>query len=246
MIRFPEPAQKLYVERHREIQQMLDQTIADRMAQAGLRLDQAEGVPDADKAKGAIRAAAAALESMETTEVAGEVVNRAEEFYTDEVERNFREQGAQLAVSPPPIREDARKQFRKLFQRKMSDDLQTHLEFVEEIVVDGIQQGRRASDIAEDFRERIDIGERKAELAARDVLGDMQAFQSKNRLARVGVTKYRWLTAGDERVRDTHQALDGTIQRMDQPPLVGHPGEDWLCRCDMQPIIAEQENDLTG
>ena len=57
----------------------------------------------------------------------------------------------------------------------------------------------------------------------------------------IGITKYTWRTAQDERVRDTHAALDGTRQRYDSPPSVGNPGDDILCRCVAIPYIPEAE-----
>ena len=53
----------------------------------------------------------------------------------------------------------------------------------------------------------------------------------------IGISEYTWRTAQDERVRPTHQVLDGTPQRWDSPPSVGHPGQDISCRCVPIPII---------
>ena len=57
----------------------------------------------------------------------------------------------------------------------------------------------------------------------------------------LGIQEYTWRTAQDERVRPTHQVLDGTPQRWDSPPGVGHPGYDILCRCVPIPIIPEAQ-----
>ena len=57
----------------------------------------------------------------------------------------------------------------------------------------------------------------------------------------LGIQEYTWRTAQDERVRPTHQVLDGTPQRWDNPPSVGHPGEDILCRCVAIPVIEEAD-----
>ena len=58
------------------------------------------------------------------------------------------------------------------------------------------------------------------------------------RHAQLGITEYTWRTAQDERVRDTHAALDGMVQRWDTPPSVGHPGQDIQCRCVADPVMA--------
>ena len=53
----------------------------------------------------------------------------------------------------------------------------------------------------------------------------------------IGIAEYDWLTAGDERVRPSHAELDGTRHSWEDPPSVGHPGEDIQCRCVAIPVI---------
>ena len=57
----------------------------------------------------------------------------------------------------------------------------------------------------------------------------------------LGIQEYTWRTAQDERVRVTHQALEGSLQKWDSAPGVGHPGEDILCRCVAIPVIEEAD-----
>ena len=57
----------------------------------------------------------------------------------------------------------------------------------------------------------------------------------------LGIQEYTWRTAQDERVRVTHQALEGSRQKWDNPPAVGHPGEDIMCRCVAIPVIEEAD-----
>lgn len=59
-----------------------------------------------------------------------------------------------------------------------------------------------------------------------------------------GLTHYKWVTEGDDRVRDHHAALNGTIQSWSDPPIgggtyedePGHPLSGYGCRCLAQPI----------
>lgn len=60
---------------------------------------------------------------------------------------------------------------------------------------------------------------------------------SKIRQTKAGIDSYRWLTAGDERVRASHAALDEDVFRWDSPPSIGHPGDPIQCRCVPQPVI---------
>ena len=55
----------------------------------------------------------------------------------------------------------------------------------------------------------------------------------------VGIQRYIWQTAGDERVRPTHNDLDNTLQRWDSPPSPGHPGNEILCRCVAIPYLQD-------
>ena len=57
------------------------------------------------------------------------------------------------------------------------------------------------------------------------------------RQRQVGVKKYIWRTAQDERVRPTHRALDGMTFRWDTPPAIGHPGFEIQCRCYPESVM---------
>ncbi len=49
--------------------------------------------------------------------------------------------------------------------------------------------------------------------------------------------KYIWRTRGDEKVRPSHAALEGQVFSWDNPPAIGHPGEDHNCRCMAEPHL---------
>lgn len=78
----------------------------------------------------------------------------------------------------------------------------------------------------------------KANFLARQETSLFFSKLSMNRAAVSGVRRYRWSTSHDERVRESHKKLNGTIHSVDDPPIVddrtgrrGHPGEDFGCRC---------------
>lgn len=60
-----------------------------------------------------------------------------------------------------------------------------------------------------------------------------------------GVQTYIWRTKRDERVRDHHAALEGTLQNFRNPPMgggtnedqTGNPGDGFRCRCVHELII---------
>jgi len=85
----------------------------------------------------------------------------------------------------------------------------------------------------------------RAALIARDQTLTLNAQITRNRQQNAGIREYVWTTSGDERVRDTHAELDGTVQRWDDPPVTSddgrtnHPGEDYQCRCTAFPVLPE-------
>lgn len=106
------------------------------------------------------------------------------------------------------------------------------------IVERGLQQGSRFETVAEDLIKRFGITRRRAKLIARDQTTKLNASLTKLRQQELGITHYRWVTAGDERVRETHRENAGKIFAWDDPPVkTGHPGSDVNCRCTARPIL---------
>jgi SPP1 gp7 family putative phage head morphogenesis protein len=106
------------------------------------------------------------------------------------------------------------------------------------------RQGLRVEVLAHDLRERYGVSDSRAELIARDQVLKLNGNVNRHRQSAAGVREYIWDTSGDERVRETHLALDGSTQSWDSPPEVApgrfeHPGGDYQCRCIAIPIIPE-------
>lgn len=87
------------------------------------------------------------------------------------------------------------------------------------------------------LQERLGVAESRARLIARDQAATAQGQIQKVRQQALGVRRYRWQTAGDERVRPSHAALNGQAFTWDAPPPIGHPGEPINCRCVAIPIF---------
>ena len=77
---------------------------------------------------------------------------------------------------------------------------------------------------------------------ARDQVSKPTGQLSHIRQTQAGVTRYRWTTAADERVRPSHQELDGTLQRWDSPTSEGFPGSSVQCRCWAEPVIGHAQH----
>lgn len=90
----------------------------------------------------------------------------------------------------------------------------------------------------------------KAEMAAareertKNLKDESRAISIKNaeRMMSAGITHYRWLSGGDERVCEQCQTNDGKTFSFMEPPATGHPGQveccnGQACRCTMAPLI---------
>lgn len=77
----------------------------------------------------------------------------------------------------------------------------------------------------------------RARLIARDQISKFNGSLTRLRQTEIGVEEYIWATSRDARVRPSHAALDGKKFSWNKPPAVGHPGEDFQCRCSAIPIM---------
>lgn len=103
------------------------------------------------------------------------------------------------------------------------------------MTLQAVQDGKLHTDLADDLHARFDIGERKATLIARDQVGKLYGQVNAIRQKEVGVEKFVWRTAEDERVRAEHEQRDGETYSYDDPPDGELPGEPILCRCYAEP-----------
>lgn len=98
-------------------------------------------------------------------------------------------------------------------------------------VLNDVARGTRYETLAKDIAEQFDITDRRAKLIARDQMAKVNSAITEAKHKALGITKYEWVTAGDERVRDSHADNNGKVFAWNKPPSTGHPGEDINCRC---------------
>lgn len=85
----------------------------------------------------------------------------------------------------------------------------------------------------------------RARLIARDQILKTNSQLTGIRARAVGAHTYRWSTSNDDRVREMHADLEGTIHSWADPPVTNpqgdtnNPGEDYECRCIAIPILPE-------
>lgn len=124
------------------------------------------------------------------------------------------------------------------------------LDEVYDIITDAQATGRRVEDIAAEIEGRFDVSKSRARLIARDQVAKANGDLQRQRQSEAGITRYEWSSSLDERTRDRHRDLDGTIHRWDDPPIVDlrtgrreHPGGDYQCRCVPVPILDVLDED---
>lgn len=105
-------------------------------------------------------------------------------------------------------------------------------------------EGFRADSLADIIQKRFDVSKSKAKFLGMQEISLLTAKYRELRYKEVGITKYKWSTSNDERVRDDHKSLNGKIFSFDNPPIVNkstgrraNPSEDYGCRCFPIPII---------
>lgn len=112
------------------------------------------------------------------------------------------------------------------------------LDQVQRVLMQGFSQGERAEALAEQLEERLDVTESRAAIIARDQVGKFFGSLNRARQTDLGLTHFYWATAGDERVRPEHEALDGKrFSWAAGAPEEGFPGGPVMCRCTPEPDV---------
>ena len=103
--------------------------------------------------------------------------------------------------------------------------------------------GQRAENLVKLIQKNFKTSKNKAKFLARQETSLLMSKYQEQRYRSLGLEKYVWSTAGDERVRDEHKELNGKVIEWANPPITddkgnrNHAGEDYGCRCIAVPIV---------
>lgn len=78
------------------------------------------------------------------------------------------------------------------------------------------------------------------------VASSQMAVNWQNYMDNIDVAPFlKYVTAGDERVREEHRGLDGTIKRKDDPFWrTWYPPNGWNCRCDVIELVGSDQGEV--
>ena len=126
-----------------------------------------------------------------------------------------------------------------------------YLAEVEKIIRWGYETRQPKVNVYRRLEKQIGMSRSKAVMIGRDQMGSLNAQLTQYEHESAGVSKYKWVTKRDDRVRDCHRALHGTVHDWKNPPEMWYmtkhgvvytgrfcnPGEDYACRCTASPVF---------
>lgn len=111
-----------------------------------------------------------------------------------------------------------------------------------ELVQKNAFNGARAESLVKIIESEYGVSQRKAKFLAKQETKLVTSAFNQERYKSVGVTKYRWSTSRDERVREEHRELNGKVFQwgeavIDDQGNKGDPGQAFGCRCIAIPVV---------
>lgn len=151
-------------------------------------------------------------------------------------------------------------QFAKSNARLVENVTGTFIDRLERRVADRVREGFRAEEIEKELvadfvsSQGLEVkrAKKRAKLIARDQVASLQGDITRVRQQNIGVRRYVWRTAEDERVRSSHRRRNGEIFEWGKPigpqlrakglpvdTIDGHPGKPVNCRCYPEPVLSD-------
>lgn len=115
---------------------------------------------------------------------------------------------------------------------------------LQDVIRDAYYSGKTTDEITAKISKIVDGGENRLKTIARDQTIKFANAVQTEKEQKAGVSRFIWVTMGDERVRDTHKAVDGkefdnvtgALGLLDFPDS-RFPGDDINCRCWKEPVF---------
>lgn len=82
------------------------------------------------------------------------------------------------------------------------------------------------------------------EVMEQHLLRGFSGLINEQRQRDLGVRQYVWRSREDEKVRPVHAAYDGQVFNWNAPPIDGHPGQAYNCRCVAEPVPSNAPSNI--
>lgn len=163
----------------------------------------------------------------------------------NEVKKNVKH----LNVIEPELSEQQKNEIAKAYtdnmrQYAIKDFANERIPEMRRKIQELVLKGYRTDKIQELLEKEYGIMSRKAKFLAQNETTIMLAEYKKVTYQEMGFDKFIWHTITDGRERDLHKALNGTVWRYDDPPIIdertgqkGLPGQTYNCRCEAVPYM---------
>ncbi|HNE56710.1 MAG TPA: minor capsid protein, partial [Leptospiraceae bacterium] len=103
-------------------------------------------------------------------------------------------------------------------------------------------KGKTTDEIKEIVKRTLKVGDGRAANIGRDQTNKLAGLINSERQKKIGIKEFTWRTKKDNRVRDSHEALEGKpfdwitgAQGLLDMPSSRFPGDDPNCRCWAEP-----------
>lgn len=142
---------------------------------------------------------------------------------------------------------DSNKEFISRNTRLLKDLQSNHIKRIRSIVRESIAQGRTAQGLVGTVNRRIKAIRKdghftglkaSGQFIARNEVGTYNGQLTQRFQADAGVDQWRWKIR-DVEARLTHRSMNNRVFDMGEPTPIGfYPGEDYNCRCYMEPVYS--------
>lgn len=169
---------------------------------------------------------------------------------SNDLDGQFKQSMKSIAVIPPDLDKNTRLHIAEQFTNNLNffikkfetEKIPKMRQQLQDIVFDGYRNDKIEQLLVKEYG----VDRRKAEFLAFNETNILVAKYRAYRFINEGVTRYKWVTRGDSKVRPLHQELNGKICFYNDPPIIdaktgqrGNPGEVYNCRCFDRPVVED-------
>ncbi len=157
-------------------------------------------------------------------------------------EKQYKDEFGTIPIISKNITEEIRERLNTNYSNNLNqyinDFTKEEVLKIRKMVEENALKGLRSSSLEDILIREYNISKNKAKFLARQETSLFMAALEEAEFKSVGVTKFKWHTSQDERVRTDHKILNNQIFSFDNLPIIdqrtgqrGLPGQAFGCRC---------------